>query len=136
MLKVLVALIVMTAPAMAGECAEGSSSTALTVEDWSVEKVQGLVSGMDIAVKVTSHLPKAFRMIDGSYTFEDALGRRIAGFKFDPDLHAKPDQTVESATGYLGTEMDRVPGMNRADVKVYACVAAVVYDDGTKATFN
>lgn len=128
------ALVLLPSGALAANC--GGSSEFLSVENWKVEKVEGLISGIDITVDVKSHAPKPFRMIDADYTFEDALGRRISAFKIDPDLKAKPGETVSSTNGYMGTEMDRVPNMNRDDVIVAACTHSVIYDDGTKEEFK
>lgn len=112
------------------------SPDILALDNWNIKKVDGFISGMDITVSVKSHAAKPFRMIDASYTFSDKLGRRIAGFKIDPDLKAKPGEIVSSTNGYTGSEMDRVPKMNREDVIVSTCVTAVVYDDGTQERFS
>lgn len=120
--------------AAAAEC-QGRADL-LTVEEWSVEKVSGPVSGIDITIHLKSGFDKPFRMIDAGYTFSDALGRRISGFTMNPDLRASPNETVETGNGYTGREMDRVLTMNRDDVSVSTCVRAVVYEDGTKEKFN
>jgi len=122
-------------PVMAQECQDGSNEI-LTVENWQVEKVEGILSGIDITVELRSHASKPFRMIDASFTFHDTLDRRISSFTIDPDLKAKPGETVSTVNGYMGREMDRVPSMDRADVVVFACTRAVVYEDGSKEFFE
>lgn len=116
------------------------STKLLSVKDWTVEEVDGLIpgihSGIDITVDIKSHAEKPFRMIDASYTFADALGRRISGFMIDPDLKVRPGETVSTTNGYTGSEMDRVIKMNRDDVIVTICTRAVVYEDGTKEDFS
>ena len=91
---------------------------------------------MDISVTVTSAAAKPFRMIDASYAFTDALGRRISSFNFDPDMHATPGEKIVHVSGYSGREMDRVFGMNREDVSVATCTKAIIYGDGSKDVFG
>lgn len=137
MMRMCLAAVLAACGPAAAECTNGSSATFLTVEDWSLERVKNdLVSGIDIRVSIKSHAAKPFHMIDASYTFQDALGRRISGFVMNPDLAAAPGQTVETVNGYLGNEMDRALKMRREDITVFACTRAVVFDDGTKQEFK
>lgn len=131
----LIGLMLLAMPtAAAAEC-QGRADL-LIVEEWSVERVTGVISGIDITIHLKSAFDQPFRMIDAGYTFSDALGRRISGFTMNPDLRASPGETVETGNGYTGREMDRVPTMNKDDVSVSTCVRAVVYDDGTKEEFD
>ncbi|WP_307145455.1 hypothetical protein [Rhizobium tibeticum] len=134
----LIAVVVSLAalPAAAQDCQEGQKEV-IAVESWDIKKVDDpMFSGMDITLKLKSNATKPFRMADASFTFQDGLGRRISSFTIDPDLKAKPGDVVETVNGYQGSEMDRVPKMNRADVVVFACTKALVYEDGTKEEFK
>lgn len=139
MLRIVALFLLASSPALAQGCPKGSESL-LSVTSWNVVKVDGVIpgdpSGVDITVKVQSRAGSPIRMIDASYTFEDALGRRISSFEFDPDLAIKPGETVETGTGYAGSEMDRVPSMAAEDIRVFTCTFSVIYSDGTKEEFQ
>ncbi len=134
-MRILIVATISVMPGFAIAASCDGSSDVLTVENWNIAKVEGPLSGIDITLSVKSHAKQAFRMIDGNYTFEDVLGRRISGFQINPDLTAKPGEIVSTTTGYMGTEMDRVPKMDRSDVVVTTCTNAIVYSDGTKEQF-
>jgi hypothetical protein len=132
-----IAIAVLAAALISGAAsASDCRGDLIQVTDWKLQKVTGLISGIDIHVTIKSNFSKPIRMIDGTYTFADALGRRISSFGINPDLNVEPGKTVKFAHGYMGREMDRVLKMNRADVIVTTCVRAVVYQDGTKETFT
>lgn len=135
MLRIFAVLLLTTGAAFSQDCSSGDANL-LTVENWQLEKVDGIISGIDIVINVRSRAAKAFRMIDASFTFEDTLGRRISSFSFDPDLTAEPDEVVETATGYMGNEMDRALDMNPDDIRVFTCTYAVIYEDGIRETFD
>lgn len=112
------------------------SADVLSLEDWHIEKVDGFISGVDITVDLKSHAKMPFRMIDASYILEDVLGHHISGFKINPDIKAKPGETVSTTNGYMGSGLDRVINMDRSDITITTCVRALVYEDGSKETFN
>jgi len=123
--------------AYADPCRGDGSGAPLTVTDWSIEEVEiGVSKGMDITVSMRSNAQKPFRMVDASFNFEDALGNYISSFTADPDLAAAPGEVVMTVNGYLGSEMSRVLKMNRNDVVVYACTHELLYEDGTRETFE
>lgn len=122
--------------AYADPCRGDGSGAPLTVTDWSIEEVEiGVSKGMDISVSIRSNAEKPFRMVDASFTFEDALGSYISSFTIDPDLSGAPGEEVTSTNGYLGSDMKRVLTMNRDDVIVYACTHELLYDDGSRESF-
>lgn len=122
--------------AAAADCGPNGDGTAITVKEWSVEAIAGLIgTEAKVSVTFTNDLTKSFRMIDASIMFEDALGGYISNIGVDRDITLAPGNSTVYTASYGGTGLDRVPQMNRQDVVVYACTKAVIYDDGTKQEF-
>jgi hypothetical protein len=123
----------LTAPAAATTC----NTEILALEGWSV--TLGTRSGYESAnvmLAYQSTAAKPFRMIDASVRFADALGGHIALISTGRDMRLAPGDMFREEQSYLGTNLNRVVGMDRSDVSVELCTKAVVYEDGTVETFD
>lgn len=132
-----VVVLMLCGPVAAAECSRGESGEALVVTGWEVTISQdGAYTSADVKLTVENKLPKGVRLIDASVRFEDALGGSISNVGLTRDVQVATGATFEDSGSYLGTRLERIPAMNRNDVVVFACTKGVVYEDGTKQTFD
>jgi len=126
-----------SATAFAGECGPNGSPDVLSVVSWAVEVAPdeyGMTTAtVSVEVKNTTALP--IRMTDGGVHFQDALGGYISNIGIERDLVIPIEGTVQWTAQYGGTGLDRVPDLRHDEVDVFACVRAVLFDDGTKQAF-
>lgn len=128
-----VLLIVMMAATPAMAC----DSDFIVVQDWQVKNIErGSFPGPEADVHYRLTGDKGVRMIDAAIRFEDALGKRIASIAVERDKRLSPGITARLVGFYPGSELSRIPNMEREDVMVTTCTRAVIYDDGTKEEFN
>lgn len=131
------------AGAVAAECREGRSDV-IALTSWSVDKeevshfVLGDQTFITTTMDIESRADRPFRMIEGAVWFRDALDRHIVGFGLDPDLTLAPGEGAEYVRSSMGTQTEaaRLYAAAHDDVRAFACVKGIVYDDGAVERFD
>lgn len=125
--------MLMTAPALAGASCSGTTDL-LQVSSWSIEAIDARTNALTVAVTNTADKP--IRMIDGSVGFVDALDEEIARYAIDRDANI-PAKGVFEDTGQWGPfTFERLLKLRPEEVIAFACVRSVLYEDGSKETFE
>ncbi len=115
--------------------ANACNSDLLTVIDWKViENKKSRVLPYLLEANVKYNGDKAYRMIHAGVIFADVLGKSLGQVNLETDENVKPGDTI-LANGQV-TVKDRMIKVNRDDVTYRTCVWAIVYQDGTKETFD
>lgn len=127
----IVVLIGMTSSAAAFECPWGQEGALVPIR-WSA-KAEGLYTNMRLGVE--NALGKDIVMVDAGVWFVDPLGRTASdqGAELDPDLKVPAAAPIITEGNYLS--LDRLVGAAFEDFTAHICTRAVLFADGTKATF-
>jgi hypothetical protein len=114
---------------LASECGNLGNANILRFEGWSAEKRDFLI---DLTLRYRSEASAPIKMVDGAIWFTDVLGGSLGGFDIERDLHIPPGASYEQ---HLRVTEDRFLKASPADIVGIACVKAVLYEDGAKASF-
>lgn len=133
-----VGMLLATAGVAYADCRPSGSADVLTVSDWSVDVSPDRMGTMTakVSVELTSVEPKAIRMAEGVIVFSDALGGYIANIDIDRDIKIPPSGAASWLAEYGGTDLDRIPTLERDQLSVVACVSSILFDDGTVEKFE
>lgn len=127
------ALAALASPSTAAECYRASPE-AITVTDWTIDPVDATTNTLTVTFR--SNLDRSIRMIDGMIYFTDALGQDIGPMTMDRDLTIDPGETYTQDGLWGPYTFERLLVLRHDEVQATACVSAVLYDDGTKETFD
>lgn len=115
--------------------AQACNDDLIQVQDWSIQSFDD--KDNELSLKFASAGVKPIRMIDASAVFEDSLGEIILAFSLDRDADIQPGKSLTTTrTLFPNEKYDRLPKLNKEDVKAYVCTRGVVYEDGTKESFK
>lgn len=122
---------------LAGSPAMACDNSFISVQDWRVQNIErNSFPGPEAVVHYRLSGSKGVRMLDAAVRFEDALGKHIASIAVDRDERLAPGGTARLVGFYPGSNLSRIPNMEREDVVVSTCTRAVIYEDGTKEEFK
>lgn len=110
------------------------SLEVMVVEDWSITPLDERSN--ELLTVLVSHLDHPIRMIDGSAGFIDALGEEIARFALDRDMSVDIGGRYEQKGLWGRNTFERLLDLRHEEVTTFVCVKAVLFDDGTKKTFE
>lgn len=128
--------VLMTVLVLAGTPAMACNADFIAVDEWSIKERRGEPpTGAEVDISYRLVGDKAYRLIDGSFLFADALGMDLGRIAIPRTSPLKPDQAGTDHGVYLSTQLMMAARMNPEDVRVTTCVRAVIYDDGTKEEF-
>lgn len=106
----------------------------LTISTWSIKPIDSHMNELSFTVR--SSAAKGIRMLDAQLGFTDRLGATIGPLVIDRDI-AIPARGSFTDTRVWGPfTIERLLKVNAEDITAHACVHAVVYDDGSKETFE
>lgn len=115
----------------------GCRADLITVMDWDIRQIEPeprLRMNMDVTIRLDAEKP--IRMIDGSITFADALGRSIGTMGIAPDTNIAPGEESTLSSVWGRHTFERLLDMDPADVMTETCVDGLVYGDGEVAKFT
>lgn len=119
---------------MAAVPALACSEDVLTLNKWTVKR------SSDVTFRLKMELIPAFRapvrMVDAQVYFSDRLGGQIGGAILDRDTKIDDALFTEVIEFGTGLRVARLLDVDPADVVTRVCTKAVIYDDGTKQTFD
>ena len=114
-------------------CGNDGVSNLMKVTEWSITPIEADRNYMTETLVYTGTKP--IRMIDGSISYSDVLGKHIASKAIHRDVSIEPGGVYVQKGNWGLATFERLLKMNRSDVMVVACIRGVVYADGTKETF-
>lgn len=123
---------------MAATPAMACNTEMLTIEDgWTVEEVDSFAGFRNAGLSLiyTNAGDRAFRLIDATVQFQDALGAGIGSIQFDRDTGLAPGESAALEGTYAGDNLLRLNSMNPDDIVITTCVRSVVYVDGKREEF-
>lgn len=106
----------------------------LSVTNWSIEAVDSTTN--KLTVSITNESDKPVRMVDGSVGFIDALDKEIGRYEIDRDAEIPAGGQFEESGNWGRFTFERLLTLRSDEVTAFACVSALLYDDGTKDTFK
>ncbi|MDR2309788.1 MAG: hypothetical protein LBE54_02245 [Brucellaceae bacterium] len=119
---------------MCGTANAACNDQLLEFVSWSIKPLDADTNEMTAIFK--SHAEKPIKMIDASAGYKDALGGRIGSFALERDVAIAPGGS-HTETGRWGQNtFERLLKLKPEEVTTSVCVRAVLYDDGTKETFQ
>lgn len=128
----LILVMSMTTGAVAAECDTGNADI-LKVQEWDAADKGDRV--VEINYTYMNTTAKQIDMVDAALWFTDALGKRVGvGAIVDPDPKVKAGDIA--AADWKGWGLQRLPSIEKKNVTATICVRAVLYEDGTKETFE
>lgn len=119
---------------LAATPAAACNEQMMSVESWAASSHGDTTFILKLDLR--SNLPQHTRMIDAQVYFADALGKQIGGINLDRDAPVSVGPFSQEL--HLGTALNiaRLLRINAEDVVVSTCTRAVIYEDGTKETFE
>lgn len=126
------------AQAQAAKCGNNGSPDVLRLVSWKGERAAprpNAAPAVEVTVEVENAGAKPIRMIDGVVWFTDALGGHVGGVSVPRDVNLAPGAKLAERARYSGA-FERLPDLRPNEVQAIACVRAVLYEDGEKATFR
>ncbi|MDX1192182.1 hypothetical protein GOL96_13525 [Sinorhizobium medicae] len=117
----------------AGQANAACNADLLSVGDWSARRLDD--GNMEVQIIVKSNAPKPIRMLDADFGFKDALGGHVAADAFERDIEIPASGSATTVKKWPLT-FERLLKLKREEVAAYACVRAVLYEDGTKEEFK
>lgn len=132
MRRVLWALVLVlagTAPALSA-----CNDDLLTISRWSIKPLDSHMNELSFTVR--SSAGKGIRMVDAQLGFTDALGATIGPLEIDRDITIPAGGTFTGKRVWGPFTIERLLKINADDITAYTCVRAVIYDDGSKETFD
>ncbi len=106
----------------------------LTISKWSIRPIDGHMN--ELSFTVHSSAAKGIRMLDAQLGFTDKLGATIGPLVIDRDIAISAHGSFTDKRVWGPFTIERLLKVNAADITAYTCVHAVVYDDGSKETFE
>lgn len=128
-LSMIILLALGSSPAFAA-----CNNTLLKVEEWSITALDANTN--ELTVTITTESSKPIRMIDGQFGFRDALGGNVASAAIDRDATIQAGQTYTQVNQWGPFTFERLLKLKKEEVEAFTCVRAVLYEDGTKETFQ
>jgi hypothetical protein len=137
MLKLGMVLAMLATPALAEDCQSGKSGV-LALLDWTAVMKPSLVGDEPVVtINYINETHKNIRMIKAAVWFKDALGETMAGVDLEKDIRLAPDKTKSQTFHVSGSSgFERLTKLEKRDAHGYICVEAVLYEDGTKESFE
>ncbi|MGF6174255.1 hypothetical protein [Ensifer sp. 4252] len=106
----------------------------LIISKWSIKPIDSHMNELSFTVR--SSAGKGIRMLDAQLRFTDTLGATIGPLVIDRDV------TIPALGSFTDTRVwgpftiERLLKVNAEDITAHTCVHAVVYDDGSKESFE
>ncbi|MFC5385196.1 hypothetical protein ACFPLB_04350 [Aquamicrobium segne] len=131
--------ILFAAVVMAASPAIACNTEMISVQDnWTAENLRSegdtVFTKIDLTYQYDGTQP--YRMIDGSIRFRDATGSAIASLGLNRDDALAPGETSSLSITSFGPDLPRLATVNRSEIEVTTCVRTIIYEDGTKETFE
>lgn len=122
--------LLLASPALADDCGK-QNSEILTLKSWTAK--QGEYMSIDITMQLQNNADKQIRMIKAAAVFIDPFGESIARLALDPDVVIPAKGTIDESGSWSAARLAKV---RPQDVTTLICVSAVLYEDGSKETFE
>jgi len=130
-LLILPVLLATVASADANECLNGSGDI-LRLSSWSAEPVDDHSTAVTLTYENVTQ--KGIEIVNATAWFYDALDNGIGGIPLDSDPQLEPAGSITVKRKMLGFQ--RVLKVKPENISAVICTDAVLYDDGTRETFN
>ncbi|WP_457583666.1 hypothetical protein [Ensifer canadensis] len=106
----------------------------LTISKWSIKPIDSHMNELSFTAR--SSAGKGIRMLDAHLRFTDTLGATIGPLVIDRDVVIPARGSFTDTRVWGPFTIERLLKVNAQDITAYTCVHAVVYDDGSKETFE
>lgn len=103
----------------------------ISVKDWSAKP--GAYGNVDVSIIYENTGDKQIRMLKATARFVDPFGDSVANLSLDPDVVVRPRSDHEEKGSWSAARLAKV---RKEDVTAFVCVAAVLYEDGSKEEFK
>jgi len=130
--RVIAACLVALMPEVAAAQCNRGSPNIIEVVTWSAEK--SAPGGTSVTTTVRNKTSKPIEMIDATIWFDDVLGGSLGGIPIDRDLRLDPGKEATETNKMIG--FDRLVTLAPKNITTRGCTKAVLYQDGTKETFE
>lgn len=131
-MRALIALLMMTTSAGATVCST-KDGAPITISGWSAEKAGEATISFSLNLQV--NLPQPARMLDGYVVFHDSLGKDMGAISLPMDREYSSGE-LELTVKAGSKVVPRILSVSMADIVAQACVASVIYEDGSVEQFK
>lgn len=128
----ILAMVISATPAWA--C---NSDLISVQDDWTAaNEVRNETTFTHINVTYAYDGERPIRMIDGLIAVGDVLGGQLAVLWLNRDERMGEGDTSTISIATYGPDLPRLAELDRDDVTFRTCVRGIVYEDGTRETFE
>ncbi|MFC3072344.1 hypothetical protein [Shinella pollutisoli] len=110
------------------------NESLLEITAWNIQAIDADTN--ELSYSIRSNAAKDIRMIDGQLGFRDALGGRIGPLQIERDTVIPAGGTFTDKGLWGRYTFERLLRLKKEEVEPYTCIRAVLYEDGTKETFD